>query len=79
MLFDGRSFAKFGTTHKTTLAYAVDFADVEGSPEADDEVAAAPFWTPSELDAVEDRLLTSCPTAYKDLEWWIKHARATLG
>ncbi|WP_435333022.1 NUDIX hydrolase [Haloarchaeobius sp. TZWWS8] len=78
VLFDARSYAKFGTTHKTVLAYAVDFADVDGSPEADDEVAAARFWTPSELEAAEDRLLTSWPTAYKELEWWIGNARAAL-
>lgn len=78
VLFDARSFAKFGTTYKTTLAYAVDIADVSGSPEAADEVAAARFWTPSELAAVEDRLLTSWPTAYKDLDWWIENARAAL-
>src|SRR6056297_2334666 len=45
VLFDARSFAKFGTTHNTPLTYAVDVADVSGSPEADDEVAAARFWT----------------------------------
>ena len=78
VLFDARSFAKFGTTHKTTLAYAVDVADVEGVPEADDEVAAARFWTPSELDAAEDRLLTSWPAAYRDLGWWVENASAAL-
>lgn len=78
VLFDARSFAKFGTTHKTTLAYAVDYGDINGSPEAADEVAAARFWTAAELEAAEDRLLTSWPTAYKDLDWWIENARAAL-
>lgn len=78
VLFDAQTFAKFGTTHKMTLAYAVDITDVSGSPAAADEVAAARFWTPSELGVVEDRLLTSWPTAYKDLDWWIENARAAL-
>lgn len=78
VLFDARTFAKFGTTDKTVLAYAVDFADVSGSPTADDEVAAARFWTPAELDAAEDRLLTSWPEAYKNVEWWVENARAAL-
>lgn len=55
VLFDARSFARFGTTHKATLAFTVDFADVDGSPEADDEVTAARFWTPSELGTIGDR------------------------
>lgn len=78
VLFDARTFAKFGTTHKTTLAYAVDVADVRGSPEAADEVAVARFWTPSELDAARDRLLTSWPDAYKELDWWVEEARTAL-
>ena len=78
VLFDARTFRKFGTVHKTCLAYAVDANDVEGTPEADDEVAAARFWTPSELNTVDDRLLTSWPTAYKDLNWWVKNTRRAL-
>ncbi|MFC4357231.1 NUDIX domain-containing protein [Halobium salinum] len=78
VLFDVRSFAKFGTTHKTVLAYAVDVTDVRGTPKADNEVAAARFWSASELARVEDRLLTSWPTAYKDVGWWVENARAAL-
>ena len=78
VLFDAWSFATFGTTQKTTLAYAVENANVSGTPEAADEVAAARFWTASELDAAEDRLLTSWPTAYKELDEWIENARAAV-
>jgi len=78
VLFDARSFVKFGTTHKTCLCYAVDAADVRGTPAADDEVAAARFWTPDELAAAPDGLLTSWPEAYKDLDWWVDNGRAAL-
>ncbi|WP_416838156.1 NUDIX domain-containing protein [Haloferax sp. DFSO52] len=78
VLFDARTFAKFGTTHKTTLAYAVDVAHVSGTPTAADEVAEARFWTPEELDSASDRLLTSWPAAYKDLDWWVENARAAV-
>lgn len=78
VLFDARTFVKFEATHKTPLSYAVDAADVEGTPRADDEVAEARFWTPAELDAAPDRLLTSWPDAYKDLEWWVENGRAAL-
>jgi len=77
-LFDARSFAKFGTTHKTSLAFAVDVADVDGSPAAAEEVLAARFWTPEELAAAEDRLLTSLPPARTELDWWAENGRAAL-
>ncbi|WP_436927327.1 NUDIX hydrolase [Halosimplex amylolyticum] len=78
VLFDSRTFVKFEATHKTCLCYAVDAADVAGTPAADDEVAEARFWTPAELAAAEDRLLTSWPEAYKDLQWWVDEGRAAL-
>lgn len=78
VLFDARTFAKFGTVQKTSLAHAVDAADVEGTPRAADEVAAARFWTPAELAAADDRLLTSWPEAHEDLEWWVENGRAAL-
>ncbi|WP_312911147.1 NUDIX domain-containing protein [Natronosalvus caseinilyticus] len=78
VLFDVRTFAKFETVHKTYLVYAVDVADVHGTPRADDEVAAARFWTPAELEAARDELLTSWPTEYRDLRWWVDSARAAL-
>lgn len=78
VLFDARTFIKFEATHKTCLCYAVDAADVSGTPEADDEVAEVRFWTPAELDAAEDRLLTNWPEAYKDLRWWVENGRAAL-
>jgi len=77
-LFDARTFAKFGDVQKTYLCYAVEYRDVSGTPEADDEVAAARFWTPAELATADDRLLTSWPEAYKELEWWVEEARAAL-
>jgi ADP-ribose pyrophosphatase YjhB (NUDIX family) len=77
-LFDARTFAKFGDVQKTYLCYAVDYADVSGTPEADDEGAAAQFWTPSDFAAADDRLLTSWPEAYKDMRWWIEEGRAAL-
>lgn len=78
VLFDARTFVKFQETYKTSLSYAVDATNVRGTPQADDEVAAAQFWTPAELDAAEDRLLTSWPEAHKDLAWWIDNAREAL-
>ncbi|MFB6139819.1 MAG: NUDIX hydrolase [Halosimplex sp.] len=67
VLFDARTFVKFEATHKTCLCYAVDYADVRGTPEADDEVVEAGFWTPEELAAADGhRLVTSWPEAYKD-------------
>lgn len=78
VLFDARTFAKFGRVQKTCLAYAVDAADVDGDPRAADEVADARYWTPGELDGASDRLLTSWPPAYTDLRWWVEHARAAL-
>lgn len=78
VLFDARTFAKFGEVQKTCLCYAVDAADVAGTPEADDEVAEARFWTPDELADADDRLLTSWPEDYKDLQWWVDNARAAL-
>lgn len=77
-LFDARTFAKFGEVQKTCLCYAVDDADVSGAPEADDEVAAVRFWTPGELAAADDRLLTSWPGAHRDLDWWVAEGRAAL-
>ncbi|WP_436910021.1 NUDIX domain-containing protein [Halosimplex marinum] len=77
-LFDARTFAKFGEVQKTCLCYAVDYADVSGTPAADDEVADARFWTPEELAAADDRLLTSWPDAYTDPEWWVEEGRAAV-
>ncbi|QLH77951.1 NUDIX domain-containing protein [Halosimplex rubrum] len=78
VLFDARTFAKFGDVQKTYLCYAVDDGDVSGTPEADDEVAEARFWTPAELAAADDRLLTSWPESYKRPEWWVEEGRAAL-
>jgi len=79
VLFDARTFVKFEATHKTCLCYAVDYGDVSGTPEADDEVTEARFWTPAELAAADGhRLLTSWPEAYKDLEWWVEEGRTAL-
>lgn len=76
--FDARTFAKFETFHKTYLCYAVDAADVIGTPQADDEVADARFWTPQEFASSEGQLLTSWPAAYKNLQWWVTSARTAL-
>ena len=78
VLFDARTFPKFGTMHKTYVCYALDAADAEGEPQPDHEVADARYWTPAELAAADDRLLTSWPEAYKDLEWWLEKARSAL-
>lgn len=78
VLFDARTFVKFEATHKTSLAYAADAADVEGEPEAADEVAAARYWTVDEFRRADDELLTSWPDAHRDLEWWVRRARAAL-
>lgn len=78
VLFDTRSFAKFGEAHKTYLAYAADAADVEGTPEADEEVAAARFWSPAAFEKADDRLLTSWPDDYQDLAWWIETGTQAL-
>lgn len=78
VLFDARTFAKFGTVQKTSLSYAVDAADVRGTPRAADEVAEARFWSPADLAAADDRLLTSWPTAHRDLHWWVDNARRAL-
>ncbi|WP_440008910.1 NUDIX hydrolase [Halomicrococcus sp. SG-WS-1] len=78
VLFDARTFPKFGTIHKTYLAYAVDAANVNGKPQAAHEVAAARYWTPEALKAADDRLLTSWPSAYKNLQWWLENAKAAL-
>lgn len=78
VLFDARTFPKFGNFHKTYLAYAVAAEDVTGEPCPDDEVVAARFWTRSEFATANDRLLTSWPETYKDLEWWIDSAQNAL-
>lgn len=78
VLFDARSFVKFGETHKTCLAYAVDAVDVTGTPRAADEVVDARYWTVEELRGADDELLTSWPDAYQDLTWWVEHAAAAL-
>lgn len=76
--FDARTFVKFEATHKTHLAYAADADDVEGEPEAADEVAAARYWTAAEFRRADDELLTSWPDAHRDLEWWVRRGRAAL-
>lgn len=76
--FDARTFPKFGIFHKTYLCYAVDAADVSGTPQADNEVADARFWTVDELESSDARLLTSWPSEYKRLRWWVESARAAL-
>lgn len=78
VLFDARSFPKFGRFHKTYLAYAVAADDVSGTPTADHEVADARFWTADAFAAAPDRLLTSWPDDYQRIDWWIEHARAAL-
>lgn len=77
-LFDARTFPKFGEVYKTYLCYAVNAADVSGSPTADHEVAQARFWAIDDFQAADDRLLTSWPAAYKDITWWIEQAQTAL-
>ncbi len=78
VLFDTRTFAKFGTFQKTYICFAVDASAVSGTPQADHEVAAAQFFTLEEFDASDGQLLTSWPEAYKDLRWWVDSARTAL-
>lgn len=78
VLFDARSFAKFGTMYKTYVTYALDAADASGEPEADHEVVEARYWTPAEFERADDRLLTSWPETYKHLGWWVAEARKAL-
>jgi len=78
VLFDVRTFLKFEEVPKTCLCYAVDAATVVGTPEADEEVAEARYWTPQQFEAADDRLLTSWPDAYQDLQWWVDRGRAAL-
>lgn len=78
VLFDARTFAKFGAVQKTSICYAVEAAAVDGTPRPRGEVTAVRYWTPAELDAAEDRLLTSWPEAHKNLQWWVDNGRAAL-
>lgn len=78
VLFDARTFAKFGEVQKTSICYAVGARAVDGTPAPREEVTAVRYWTPAELDAAEDRLLTSWPAAHRDLRWWVENAQAAL-
>lgn len=78
VLFDARTFAKFGRFHKTYLCYAVDASAVTGTPEADHEVAAAQFWSFEQFERSDGRLLTSWPAVYRNLHWWFNSAREAL-
>lgn len=78
VFFDARTFAKFGTMHKTYIAYAVAATDVKGEPQADHEIVEARYWTPAEFEAADDRLLTSWPEPYKQINWWLENAHTAL-
>lgn len=78
VFFDATTFPKFDRFHKTYLCYAVDVADVTGTPQADDEVADVRYFTAEAFAATDGRLLTSWPRAYKRFEWWVENARLAL-
>ena len=78
VLFDARSFPKFDTMYKTYITYALDAADVTGEPEADHEVVEARYWTLEAFERADDRLLTSWPETYKNLDWWVAEAHRAL-
>jgi len=77
-LFDARTFVKFEATHKTSLCYAVDAADVRGTPEALDELTDARYWTVDEFAAAPATLGTELPEAHRDLSWWVERGQAAL-
>jgi len=76
VIFDARTFAKFGRTLETSDA--VECPAVGGTPREADEVVGVRFWTPSELAAAGDRLLPNWLTAHKDPQSWVDNARAVL-
>jgi len=80
VLFDARTFVKFESTHKTSLCYAVDAADVTGTPEARDEVVDARYWTVEEFRNSPATLGdgTNVPEAHANLSWWVEEGRAAL-
>jgi len=78
VLFDVRTFVKFEATHKTSLCYAVDAADVDGTPEALDEVVDARYWSLAEFERSAATLGTNLPEAHQSLRWWVEEGRAAL-
>jgi 8-oxo-dGTP diphosphatase len=80
VLFDARTFVKFEATHKTSLCYAVDAADVRGTPEARAELMNTRYWTVGEFTDVAATLGdgTNVPAAHADLSWWVEEGRAAL-
>jgi len=78
VLFDARTFVKFEATHKTSLCYAVDAADVSGTPEALDEVVDARYWTLAEFERSAATLGTNVPEPHQTLRWWVEEGQAAL-
>jgi NADH pyrophosphatase NudC (nudix superfamily) len=80
VLFDARTFVKFEATHKTSLCYAVDAADVTGTPEPLEEVMDARYWTVEEFRASSATLGdgTNVPEAHADLRWWVEEGQRAL-
>jgi len=80
VLFDARTFVKFEATHKTSICYAVDAADVGGTPEPRDELADVRYWTPAAFADSPATLGdgTNVPAAHAELTWWVESGRAAL-
>lgn len=80
VLFDARTFVKFEATHKTSICYAADVADVAGTPRALDEVIDARYWSVEEFEASAATLGdgSNVPEAHADLRWWVEEGRAAL-
>jgi hypothetical protein len=78
VLFDARTFVKFEATHKTSLCYAVDAADVSGTPEALDEIVDARYWPVDEFERSAATLGTNIPEPHQSVRWWVEEGRAAL-
>ena len=78
VLFDARTFVKFEATHKTSLCYAVDAADVSGTPEPIEEVVDARYWPLEEFERSTATLGTNIPERHQSLRWWVEEGQAAL-
>jgi ADP-ribose pyrophosphatase YjhB (NUDIX family) len=78
VLFDARTFVKFEATHKTSICYAVDAADVAGTLRALDEVVYARYWSVEEFAASAATLGPNVAEAHQALRRWVEEGRAAL-
>lgn len=78
VLFDARTFVKVEATYKTSLCYAIDAADVRGTPEPREEIIDARYWRVEEFETSAATLGTALPEAHRELRWWVEEGRAAL-